>query len=155
MERLEQLGATRLRSATKSRSVFFVAHRDGCGLHVTTGGAPASQLRGRAVAKGDRVPQAAGRSFLGDPIVKCQELADFILDYLEGGLETDVRERFERHLSRCANCRRYIAAYKTTVNLSRRAFDDEEATAAGFDHHFTKPLDPAELRRLVSGTPPH
>jgi anti-sigma factor RsiW len=61
--------------------------------------------------------------------VKCQELADFILDYLEGGLEADVRERFERHLSRCANCRRYIAAYKTTVNLSRRAFDDEEATA--------------------------
>ncbi len=33
--------------------------------------------------------------------------------------------------------------------------DDEEATAAGFDHHFTKPLDPAELRRLVSGTPTH
>jgi signal transduction histidine kinase len=33
--------------------------------------------------------------------------------------------------------------------------DDEEATAAGFDRHFTKPLDPAELRRLVSGTRPH
>jgi CheY-like chemotaxis protein len=33
--------------------------------------------------------------------------------------------------------------------------DSEEATAAGFDHHFTKPLDPAELRRLVSGSPPH
>ncbi len=33
--------------------------------------------------------------------------------------------------------------------------DHEEATAAGFDRHFTKPLDPAELRRLVSGTPPH
>jgi signal transduction histidine kinase len=33
--------------------------------------------------------------------------------------------------------------------------DSEEATAAGFDHHFTKPLDPAELRRLVSGTRPH
>ncbi len=31
--------------------------------------------------------------------------------------------------------------------------DDEEATAAGFDRHFTKPLDPAELRRLVSGAP--
>jgi CheY-like chemotaxis protein len=29
--------------------------------------------------------------------------------------------------------------------------DSEEATAAGFDRHFTKPLDPAELRRLVSG----
>ena len=28
--------------------------------------------------------------------------------------------------------------------------DSEQATAAGFDRHFTKPLDPAELRRLVS-----
>jgi len=33
--------------------------------------------------------------------------------------------------------------------------DDAEATAAGFDAHFTKPLDPAELRRLVSGVRPH
>jgi CheY-like chemotaxis protein len=33
--------------------------------------------------------------------------------------------------------------------------DDEEAAAAGFDHHFTKPLDPAELRRLVGGVRPH
>lgn len=33
--------------------------------------------------------------------------------------------------------------------------DSEEATAAGFDHHFTKPLDPAELRKLVSGVTPH
>jgi signal transduction histidine kinase/CheY-like chemotaxis protein len=32
--------------------------------------------------------------------------------------------------------------------------DSEEATAAGFDHRFTKPLDPAELRRLVSGARP-
>jgi CheY-like chemotaxis protein len=33
--------------------------------------------------------------------------------------------------------------------------DSDEATAAGFDHHFTKPLDPADLRRLVSGLAPH
>jgi signal transduction histidine kinase/ActR/RegA family two-component response regulator len=33
--------------------------------------------------------------------------------------------------------------------------DSEEATAAGFDHHFTKPLDPADLRRLVSSMRPH
>ena len=33
--------------------------------------------------------------------------------------------------------------------------DSDEATAAGFDCHFTKPLDPAELRRLVSGARPH
>jgi CheY-like chemotaxis protein len=33
--------------------------------------------------------------------------------------------------------------------------DSDEATAAGFDCHFTKPLDPADLRRLVSGARPH
>jgi CheY-like chemotaxis protein len=33
--------------------------------------------------------------------------------------------------------------------------DNAEATAAGFDCHFTKPLDPADLRRLVSGARPH
>jgi signal transduction histidine kinase len=33
--------------------------------------------------------------------------------------------------------------------------DNEQATAAGFDRHFTKPLDPAELRRLVSSIRPH
>ena len=33
--------------------------------------------------------------------------------------------------------------------------DSEEATAAGFDRHFTKPLDPAELRRLVNAVRPH
>ena len=33
--------------------------------------------------------------------------------------------------------------------------DSDEATAAGFDRHFTKPLDPAELRRLVSEVRPH
>jgi signal transduction histidine kinase len=33
--------------------------------------------------------------------------------------------------------------------------DSDDATAAGFDCHFTKPLDPAELRKLVSGVRPH
>ena len=33
--------------------------------------------------------------------------------------------------------------------------NSDEATAAGFDRHFTKPLDPAELRRLVGSIRPH
>src|SRR5688572_23325852 len=32
--------------------------------------------------------------------------------------------------------------------------DSEEATAAGFACHFTKPPDPAELRRIISGVRP-
>jgi CheY-like chemotaxis protein len=33
--------------------------------------------------------------------------------------------------------------------------DDGRAEAAGFDRHFTKPLDPAELRNLVKGSRTH
>jgi signal transduction histidine kinase/ActR/RegA family two-component response regulator len=33
--------------------------------------------------------------------------------------------------------------------------DSDEATAAGFDRHFTKPLDPAELRRLMNAVRAH
>jgi anti-sigma factor RsiW len=58
-------------------------------------------------------------------IVTCRELADFIIDYVEGGLDPDVRASFERHLTRCPNCVRYLAAYKTTIDLERRAFDDD------------------------------
>jgi anti-sigma factor RsiW len=35
--------------------------------------------------------------------------------------------QFERHLSRCANCRAYLANYRTTVDLGRQACADDEA----------------------------
>jgi anti-sigma factor RsiW len=65
---------------------------------------------------------------MGD-LVTCRELADFIIGYLDGDLAADVREKFDRHLTRCPNCRRYLAAYETTVSLGRHAFDDRDATA--------------------------
>jgi anti-sigma factor RsiW len=64
--------------------------------------------------------------------VTCRELADFIIDYVDGSLEPDVRAHFERHLSRCPNCVRYLAAYQTTIEMGRRALDaDTPAADAG------------------------
>ena len=57
----------------------------------------------------------------------CRELADFIDDYREGVLEAEVRARFDRHLSRCPNCVRYLAAYEKTITLGRQAFATEDA----------------------------
>ena len=54
----------------------------------------------------------------------CRELAEFIADYLAGALPARARTEFNRHLSLCANCRHYLAHYRTTVELGRRAFDD-------------------------------
>ena len=56
----------------------------------------------------------------------CRELADFIMDYFDGHLSGDVRSAFEKHLSVCPNCVSYLATYKTTVDLSRRAFEPDE-----------------------------
>jgi anti-sigma factor RsiW len=56
--------------------------------------------------------------------VTCRQLADFILDYLEGQLPAETRSAFEHHLTRCPNCVSYIASYRKTVELARKAFDE-------------------------------
>jgi anti-sigma factor RsiW len=57
----------------------------------------------------------------------CRELADFIADYLSGEIPAETRRQFDHHLSRCPNCVNYLAAYKATVELGRRAFEDQDA----------------------------
>lgn len=59
----------------------------------------------------------------------CRELADFISDYLAGELPGEIKERFEHHLSLCPNCVKYIASLKSTVELSRRAFEQQPVDA--------------------------
>ena len=55
----------------------------------------------------------------------CRELADFILDYLEGQLPAETKSAFEHHLTRCPNCVNYIASYGKIVDMARRAFDED------------------------------
>ena len=52
----------------------------------------------------------------------CREVADFLMDYLDGGLQPDLRAQFDRHLSVCPNCRAYLATYQATIELGRKAF---------------------------------
>ena len=57
----------------------------------------------------------------------CREFAEFIGEYLSGELPSDATAQFERHMSRCANCHAYLANYRTTIDLGRQAFADQEA----------------------------
>ena len=57
----------------------------------------------------------------------CREFADFIGDYLSGELPADETALFERHMSRCPNCHAYLANYRTTIDLGRHAFTEDEA----------------------------
>lgn len=64
------------------------------------------------------------------PTMTCRELADFLMDYLNEELPVDVRLAFEEHLSLCPNCVAYMATYRTTIELGRRAFADDAAEVA-------------------------
>ena len=59
----------------------------------------------------------------------CREVADFLADYLSGTLAADTRAQFDRHLSVCPNCRAYLATYRATIALGRRAFAIPDADA--------------------------
>ena len=59
--------------------------------------------------------------------MKCREFTEFIADYLAGTLPDEARALFERHLSRCENCRAYLSNYRATIELEQEAFADEDA----------------------------
>lgn len=47
----------------------------------------------------------------------CQELVELVTAYLEGTLPEAQRQAFEEHLERCPGCDRYLAQFRTTIDL--------------------------------------
>ena len=45
----------------------------------------------------------------------CQEIAHFLMDYLNGELAEDQRAVFEEHLGDCPDCVAYLQSYEMTV----------------------------------------
>ena len=56
----------------------------------------------------------------------CRQFEDFIVSYLDGSLDRNIRQRFERHIDDCKACRDYLAAYRETIELGKRVFDDAD-----------------------------
>ena len=54
--------------------------------------------------------------------LSCRECVEFLMDYLEETLAADVRATFERHLTACPNCVRYLESYKTTTTVCKKVF---------------------------------
>ena len=57
----------------------------------------------------------------------CREFADFLADYLSGGLSPGTRAQFERHLELCPNCVAYLSNYRDTIVLGRTAMAEDDA----------------------------
>jgi anti-sigma factor RsiW len=51
----------------------------------------------------------------------CEEVAEFLLDYLEHQLTEEQRGIFEHHVSVCPDCQHYIESYRKTIHLAKSA----------------------------------
>ena len=60
-------------------------------------------------------------------MITCMEFEDFMIGYMEGDLPAGQRRVFEFHMKICRECRDYMAAYKRTIEISGRAFEDQGA----------------------------
>ncbi|MBX3356930.1 MAG: zf-HC2 domain-containing protein [Phycisphaeraceae bacterium] len=52
----------------------------------------------------------------------CQEIADFLMLYLDDELPAVTRSAFEGHLAVCEACRDYLRTYSQAVKLGKDAF---------------------------------
>lgn len=54
----------------------------------------------------------------------CQELADFLMNYLDGELPEAQRASLAEHLELCPPCLAYLRTYERTVELGRSICSD-------------------------------
>jgi predicted anti-sigma-YlaC factor YlaD len=49
----------------------------------------------------------------------CQEVIDFLSEYMDGTLPWYQRALFQAHLGVCRDCRTYLASFRQTMQLAR------------------------------------
>ena len=58
-------------------------------------------------------------------MLNCQDVIQFLVDYVDGNLDEDTDERFQQHVANCSQCSHYLDQYRETIEEVRRAFGDE------------------------------
>ena len=58
-------------------------------------------------------------------MLTCRELIGFLTAYLDGELAPEARAAFEAHLSLCPVCVDYLASYRETIRLGRKACEPD------------------------------
>lgn len=51
----------------------------------------------------------------------CKESVELMLEYLDGGLSDDLRAKLKEHLGGCSPCEEFLASYKATPGICRKA----------------------------------
>jgi hypothetical protein len=59
----------------------------------------------------------------------CIELVELVTEYLEGGLSTAERDRFEEHIGSCEGCAIYLGQMRQTLTAVGRLREDDLSPA--------------------------
>ena len=51
------------------------------------------------------------------PMLSCEQVNGFIIDYLEDRLPADTKSKFDKHLEMCPGCTPFFDQYKQTVEI--------------------------------------
>jgi predicted anti-sigma-YlaC factor YlaD len=57
----------------------------------------------------------------------CQEILDFLMQYIEGELPVEQLACFEEHLHVCGPCVDYLKTYKETIRLGQAACAEDNS----------------------------
>jgi len=57
--------------------------------------------------------------------VTCQQIAQFLIDYVSCEMPAEDRVAFDAHLRECTQCQRYLDSYRKTIALSKGAMAPE------------------------------
>ena len=65
--------------------------------------------------------------------MNCREFVDFLMEYLEDGLDPGARATFEQHMGDCPACITYLDTYRETVRLGKEILCDPPDAAVPAD----------------------
>jgi predicted anti-sigma-YlaC factor YlaD len=51
----------------------------------------------------------------------CEEVNEFLADYVEGTLEEKTMAQFEEHMDMCKCCNHYMDQYRRTIDMTKEA----------------------------------
>ncbi len=52
--------------------------------------------------------------------MKCKDIVDNVLDYIEGYLNFNLVLKFRSHLRECPECNAFVRTYRKVIKLSKR-----------------------------------
>lgn len=78
--------------------------------------------------------------------MNCQQVTQFLTDYLDNSLPWYQSWLFTLHLACCGSCRRYLATFKETIRLARMQGYPQDPSDL--------PAIPADLVRVILSVRP-